>query len=773
MHLEQKQLADIYSDLASIYYDREAFKLSLSYYQRSEEIRNKNNLENSSCYNGMGSCNFLLGDTLKAEEFYKLAIQTRILYHGPETPLLAGEFLSYSIFLKRIGRTTEGLSYVKKALQLYRQNNGEKFKRTSQSYAWLGTFYLEGKQPEKALDCFQRALVSAVENFGNYNTETNPELTGSYFGPELIEALKYKAQALDSIYRKNPSNLSVLRNEFETYDLVLRAIHKQRTSFPELNSKLSISGTELTTYLGAVESAFQLYKRTGDVKYKLKAFEFAEKSRSAILLTSLKEKQAISYGGLPDSLVEKEKNYSQMIENYQGMLVEERQKQGNNSEIIKEIENKIFQLRSGQNDLVAQFEKQFPQYYQLKYSDKILDVITLQKRLTDRNAILEYAVTDRNILIFVITKDKFEIVPVTRTASFNESLTNLNKYLRETSFISQEREVYEDFLNAGYDLYKKLIKPVEPLIRNKELIIVPDETLSSIPFEVLLTGQADPMQEFSTLPYLIEKYPIGYAYSANLLFFNYKKFIPEKVRLAAFSPTYILPAKPSLQEPYLRPLKFAKEEASAASEFFRGRVFDGEDATESNFRAVVEKYDILHLAMHAIMDNENPMYSKLAFTRETEGGNDSYLNTYELFNMKLKARMVVLSACNTGAGTLQKGEGIMSLARGFYYAGCPDVVMTLWPVEDKMSTQLIKDFYTYLSLGMNKIEALRLAKLNLIRSSDPLRSHPFFWAGYVNIGDISPVIANTKKKPTGKLWVLTAGISLLLIVPMVWKKFRR
>jgi len=98
------------------------------------------------------------------------------------------------------------------------------------------------------------------------------------------------------------------------------------------------------------------------------------------------------------------------------------------------------------------------------------------------------------------------------------------------------------------------------------------------------------------------------------------------------------------------------------------------------------------------------MYSKLAFTRDKESKDDGYLNTYELFNLSLKARMAVLSACNTGAGTMQKGEGIMSLARGFYYAGCPDVVMTLWPVEDKISTQLIKDFYTYLSREIIKLK---------------------------------------------------------------------
>jgi CHAT domain-containing protein len=768
--INSELLSLVYLDLASIYYNRDQFKQALTYYQKCASIGLKINIENSACYNGMGSCYFLIGDTARAETYYKLAIDTRISYHGVNTPKAAREYLSYSVFLKRVGRIKEGLTYLLNALAIYKNHYGEKYRQTSESYSWLGSFYLDEGQPEKALECFQKALVSAVENFGNYDPSENPSLSGTYFGPELIEALKYKAQALQAMYLKEPGNLALLNNEFNTYDLALKAINKQRTSFPELTSKLSVSGNERSTYLGAIESAFQLYRSTGNLAYKTKAFEFAEKSRSAILLTSLREKQAISYGGIPDSLIEKEKSYGQMIEKYQGMILEERQKEIGSTEVIKEIENKIFQLQNDQNNLIARFEKQFPQYYQLKYSDKILDIPVLQKRLLANQAILEYAVTEKRILIFVITRNSFDIIPVSRTPVFDESLKGLNTYLREVSFISQDRNEYEKFINAAHILFTKLIQPVETIIRQKELIIVPDEILYTVPFEVLLTEKAESSQEFSTLPYLIEKYPVGYAYSANLLFFNYKKVIPEKVRLAAFSPSYEVRANSNANEPYLRPLKFAKEETRSASGFFRGKVFDGENATETAFKGIAEKYDILHLAMHAIMDNENPMYSKLAFTREGSKENDGYLNTYELFNMKLKARMVVLSACNTGAGTLQKGEGIMSLARGFYYAGCPDVIMTLWPVEDKMSTQLIKDFYTYLSQGKNKIEALQMAKMNLIRSSDPLRSHPFFWAGYVNIGDVSPVISIPKKKPTSWLWVFTVGISLLLIVPMVWKK---
>jgi hypothetical protein len=113
----------------------------------------------------------------------------------------------------------------------------------------------------------------------------------------------------------------------------------------------------------------------------------------------------------------------------------------------------------------------------------------------------------------------------------------------------------------------------------------------------------------------------------------------------------------------------------------------------------------------------------------------------------------------------------MSLARGFYYAGCPDVVMTMWPVEDQLSSSLIQDFYHYLAQGKNKAEALQLAKINFLKSADPLRAHPYFWAGYVNIGDTSPLVEKQKERPGGTIaWASILGM-LLTLLPFAWKLF--
>jgi hypothetical protein len=124
---------------------------------------------------------------------------------------------------------------------------------------------------------------------------------------------------------------------------------------------------------------------------------------------------------------------------------------------------------------------------------------------------------------------------------------------------------------------------------------------------------------------------------------------------------------------------------------------------------------------------------------------DGFLNTYEIYNMKYNARLAVLSSCKTGYGKIQKGEGVMSLARGFMYAGCPSIVMTLWEVSDKSGARLMKDFYKSLKKGKTKTSSLRDAKLEFLRKADQLKAHPFFWSTYVAIGDSSPLYPSRTK----------------------------
>lgn len=187
------------------------------------------------------------------------------------------------------------------------------------------------------------------------------------------------------------------------------------------------------------------------------------------------------------------------------------------------------------------------------------------------------------------------------------------------------------------------------------------------------------------------------------------------------------------------PLYGSETEIRRIQKMLGGRVFVNGDATEGRFKKEAPKAQILHLATHAELHDTNPLYSKLYFQGPGNHTDDGFLQPYELFNIKLNADLVVLSACNTGMGQVLEGEGVMSLARGFMYAGCPSMVTTLWSVDDKSSSIIMQDFYRHIKNGFSKNSALRQAKLNFIRSNSDKKAAPYFWAGFVGIGDPAPI----------------------------------
>ena len=190
-------------------------------------------------------------------------------------------------------------------------------------------------------------------------------------------------------------------------------------------------------------------------------------------------------------------------------------------------------------------------------------------------------------------------------------------------------------------------------------------------------------------------------------------------------------------------------------------MFEGYQATEGIFKDTARYYDILHLSMHTIIDNRNPMFSKLAFTSIDDSIEDGLLNTHEIYNMNLNARLAVLSSCSSGEGILQKGEGVMSLARAFMYAGCPSIVMTLWVVEDKSSISLMTEFYKELAKGRSKDEALRNSKLKFIEEENLTRVHPFYWSTYICVGTPEPLFYSVRNI------ILIISIIILAIVALI------
>jgi CHAT domain-containing protein len=249
---------------------------------------------------------------------------------------------------------------------------------------------------------------------------------------------------------------------------------------------------------------------------------------------------------------------------------------------------------------------------------------------------------------------------------------------------------------------------------------------------------------------LTENHGISYAYSASLLNPGLQRTRKAGGNLLAFgNPDFgrkqgnaivdwirsLDSLKPILRGDGFEPLPNAESEVRGIAGLFQHpSVFTGREATERCFKENAPNYKIIHLATHHLTSDRQPMYSKIVLSQKADGGEDGFLQTYEIYNLQLNADLVVLSGCSTGLGKLSRGEGLIGMSRAFLYAGAPSLVVSLWPVDDESTAVLMKSFYAHLKQGMDKSKALQRAKIDMMRTNASY-ADPFFWGPFVLIGD--------------------------------------
>ncbi|MCR9288076.1 MAG: CHAT domain-containing protein [Bacteroidetes bacterium] len=371
-------------------------------------------------------------------------------------------------------------------------------------------------------------------------------------------------------------------------------------------------------------------------------------------------------------------------------------------------------------------------------SYKNFDLNTLQEQLNPNELILKYFVLDQQLAIFQIRKYKitcelksWKLEEEQLTQNFLESIKSLK---------------YDQTLSN--QLYEYLIPKFSQ--KTKKLIINTDGLLNQIPFEVLQNNNE----------YLIEQYNI--TYTSNLGFIHpYVKDRSTKEHLTIYVPEYLIPNKPivSRNEPFA--LLGAKEEATAISRLFPTTIYSGAIATKAHFIQTAPKANLLHLAMHAVVNEEYPALSHLLFG--SDQSEDQKLFLEELYAINLKANLAVLSACETGLGK-EVPEGHMeSIQRAFTFVGVPTTVASLWKVPDNTTKTIMKSFYKYLHEGDYKSVALQKAKQDYLQQTSQVQlKEPYYWAGFVIYGADGSVIKN--KENLNKYLYLLGITSLILLL---------
>ena len=707
-----------------------------------------------------------MGDITKAEEYYKKSILLADKILGkthPETALL---YTRYGYFQLSENLDDRGFGMFKRALDISLLNYGNINREVSNNYVRLGYYYAVLEKNHEALENYQKAIISITPGFTETNILSNPE--ESLLNPDryLINALNGKANAL-FVEALNKNDIKLLEKSLETYKLSVKVIEKLRAIYQNEESKLQISGDERSTYLDAVKVAVELYKKSGNVSYAEEAFRYADKGKSAVLLASMLDLEAKQFGKIPPLILNLENRLKLDLGSYARYIYEEQLKPAPDQNKISLWESLSFKIQTRYDSLINVLEKVYPDYYNLKYKENVLEIAKIQQNLDQDRTLIEYALADTMVYIFVISKNKFAVESHRIDNNFRKNILTLVSATNTDNLMSPGMDDYLSYSNAAYALYSDLLKPVEKLNSNKKLIIIPDGEIGYISFEMLLSSPADSTtMNFRKLPYLIYDYVISYGASASLQFSDLQRNNRKPVRnLLAMAPSYTnltnLEEDGFLDESgntvYLLPIPGVEDEIKEIRKVLTGKSLVGDEATEKSFKNKASEYNILHFAMHTLINNEKPMLSKLVFYQDGDSIEDGMLNTYELFGMDLNAGLAVLSACNTGTGKLLKGEGIMNLARGFIYAGVPGIVMTMWSVEDQASAQVVNSFYKYLNKGLPKDEALRQAKLDMLSEGDMLKSHPYYWAAYVTIGDYSPM---TFIKP---IWLNLIFMLILMI----------
>jgi CHAT domain-containing protein len=727
----------------------------------------KNNRQSSAYLHYLiGLSNLRLGNQKQAETiFNQLIAHIQERKCSSDFDLLVNVYITLGQIASKDKKSDRVFYWLNQALDVTKKTNHNNELLKLIHYHTAKAYYFFKQDYSRALEEIQKSIISGCTTFADIRPESNPPLSDILFGYSMIESFSLKAYLFYLLYDQDKQKLYYLENAMKCQELSVKLYERIIIGINEENSGLNLVNLKVTALNNAVSYANLLYQQTKKPEYAEKAFEYTEKSKMQLLLIKTLKENNLRRSGVPDSVIRQEQQLNNSIVEIENSIVLNN-KTGKNPIVNDHLTRELSMLYDQRDVLIQSLEKKFPNYYKAKYSFNVSGIKKIQSILKSNEVILEYQLLNTELITFVISRNDFKIFYCTIDHQLFDQIHNLHHSVSMDNSGEPFDQSFNSFIHSSYYLYDKLIRPVYKNIAGKHLIIIPHNELTQIPFEVLISSlPAKKSPNFRSLQYLIKEFPIIYAYSANLLLEKNrdKKF---GRGTAIFIPDYGSYQKGAYAEIFYQ-LKGAENEATAIKLLSHGKIFCNELASEASFKKYAKGYGILHIASHTMLDDANPMLSCMVMTNTADTADDGKLYTYEISQMKLDAQLVVLSGCNTGFGVLRKSEGLISIARSFFCTGVQTIAYTLWPVADNAGSTLIGRFYKEIKRKKPLDEAMRNAKLDFIESADPVKSHPYYWANYMLLGNTDAI--NLNQYPGwSKTLLFAVGLSLILF--MVYRK---
>ncbi len=623
----------------------------------------------------------------------------------------------------------------------------------------FGDLYFQRKQYDSALYHYHSASLSLTQAIGNEDVYLVPPHDKNIYKKELLEVIQRKARTFEMLYHRSKNNKD-LRSALSHYREAMNVLDGARREYSSDASKFYLSGVSSSVYRNGCRIALKLYEKTNDVQYTEEAFLIADRSKGNILLEKLFDGEAKKFAGIPDSLLNVERELLNSITQYESQLSRIGDNTSANDDVLRSvIQAKHFTARQQLHDLIDLLEVRYPKYFELKYSRYSLSLKEIQDHLEPNTTLIEYLIDDNVIYAFSVSRSSFNV----RTLKNSEQIGSLARRF------SSSLKTYnpESFCETGYALYAALILPLgleKNFSSSATLKVIPDGFLHYIPFEALpVKKYSGGSIDFSRVDYIVSRYDVSYSYSAafDLRMRGQVELTGQGISsFAGFAPVFkdstkngdFFANRSSVEESGIsdvrsitldgktfNELKYSENEVVSIGNMFAGNAspvknFLHTSATEKNFKEFAPEYDVIHIATHGFFNENNPKLSAVLFSqpKEISDDEDGILYVDETFNLNLKAQLVVLSSCESGVGKLVEGEGMIALSRGLFYAGAKNIIYSLWKVSDKQTYLLMDEFYRNVVAGRSYSSALRSAKLSLISSKES--AFPSKWSGFVLIG---------------------------------------
>ncbi|HYF30762.1 MAG TPA: CHAT domain-containing tetratricopeptide repeat protein [Chitinophagaceae bacterium] len=762
-HLPERER--LYNKIGTLYYEEGNFRQSLNYFSKALSLLDttvaSNNFLLVNYYNNIAVTYKKLGRYQEALNTYRRMLRYRInldglmhniatVYLDLQQPAQALQFLhtlrtqgqqqynNLAFAHLQLGNTDSAALYVQKAFKSRAHN----FKTTINGLSWycLGMIQERRKQYAQALQTYHRSVMELDPDFYDTSVSSNPsQYKGLHSFTDLFNALTAKARVQRLLFEQN-KNLPLLEHSLNTWESALLLARTVQQGYEADESRLFLNRNLQPASEEATSTALALYHAQPSAERLEKVFRLAESSKAAVLQIRLQQTSVASLPGMPAGIIAEQKKQQLLLARLQVQY-----EQTTDTLLLSSLRQQMRDQEIRLSEVNQQLNND-PNYAAARAETVPLEIEDLQRSLPSDMAMLSYYFIKDKWLAFVLRKNGLFAAVLPDDSTTAALPANLRMQLSSPELSGSQLQA------PVASLYQWLIAPVLPYLQNaSRLMIIPDHDLQYLPFEILAGANGKRLQE---------DFAISYNYSAVFAAMRSGKAsrTTKQLGMAPFA------GQRNQYAGNFAALPASAEEIKAVS----GEQLLDSMATKKAFARMASSYNIIHLATHASANDREPQNSFIAFF--PSGSDTSYkLFQPEIYNLDLgQAKLVILSACETGHGQFVHGEGMMSLARAFSYAGCRSVITSLWKADDAATAYITRRLHHYLEAGKPKDVALQQAKLDYLADGFiPNRLKiPAYWSHLVLIGD--PTALRSSSFP---IYALFIAVGVLLVI--VWFVVKR